>query len=263
MVPQRDRAFSWDVSFENTMHTDLAGNPIPAVSDLNHLVNIPNPSSQGSTSQQPHQHPMNPPDMKDSSKLFIKAQFPTKSKKAESVLESLPSIKMEVGKMEGFPSSSQADKLDSIPIDHFDLGSEDEDQEDGYYEDPLLLSIPPELLMGDQQQGGANNNNNNNNNNASGNNNNSNSNHNNGSGNGTKRRSRNGKHHHNNESKKSSPGTPSSNLAGLSMNNNNGNSSGSNNNKSGSGLTFTIGKFPFIFLIFDCFNGYSIIFRRR
>jgi hypothetical protein len=261
MVPQRDRAFSWDVSFENTMHTDLAGNPIPAVADLNHLVNIPNSSSQGSAPQQPHQHPMNPPDMKDSSKLFIKAQFP-KSKKAESVLESLPSIKMEVGKMEGFPSSSQADKLDSIPIDHFDLGSEDEDHEDGYYEDPLLLSIPPELLMGEQQ---ATNNNNNSNNNASGNNHNSNNNNNNnGSGNGSKRRSRNGKHHHNNESKKSSPGTPSSNLAGLSMNNNNSNSSGSNNNKSGSGLTFTIGKFSLLFLlIFEAFNGILIIFRWR
>lgn len=130
--PQRDRAFSWDLAYDSGIHTDGMGNPLP-VPDLSHLMHFP-------------MHHQSEPEH-DSSKLTIRAKFPTKPKKAESVLESLPSIKKEVIGNSSLLNEHDHEKLDAIPIDHFDLESGDDDDADEFFEDPLLLSIPPELLI--------------------------------------------------------------------------------------------------------------------
>jgi hypothetical protein len=161
MVPQRDRAFSWDVAFENGLH----GADNPAGHDLNnHLSSYP-PSSNAVGGA--NGIPLSDPDLLplhgagDSSKLTIKVSkaFPS-SLKSTSASGSSSMIKPKsniIVKEESYDHTTPAvsHKVDSV--EHLDneqilIHSDDDEQDDSLFiHDPLLLSIPPDLLM---DQGG-------------------------------------------------------------------------------------------------------------
>jgi hypothetical protein len=160
MVPQRDRAFSWDVAFENGLH----GAENSAGHDLNnHLSSYP-PSSNAVGGG--GNLPLSDPDL-DSSKLTIKMSkaFPTSLKSTSASSISSSSIKAKsniIVKEESYDHTTPAvsHKVDSV--EHLDneailIHSDDDDDQDDnlFIHDPLLLSIPPDLLMDQGVGGGA------------------------------------------------------------------------------------------------------------
>mmetsp|Transcript_10077 Transcript_10077/g.10896 ORF Transcript_10077/g.10896 Transcript_10077/m.10896 type:complete len:788 (+) Transcript_10077:241-2604(+) len=132
MVPQRDRAFSWDVSFENGLHSDMAGAGNGSILPTNLHDLFPTH----------HQASTGPSVPEDTTKLTIKAKFPAKSSAKRTASDSnasLPVIKTEGKRKDSFGGIDH--------LDHEDILDDDDDAADDFFEDPLLLSIPPDLLI--------------------------------------------------------------------------------------------------------------------
>lgn len=132
MVPQRDRAFSWDVSFENGLHSDMAGAGNGSILPTNLHDLFPTH----------HQASTGPSAPEDATKLTIKAKFPAKSSAKRTASDSnasLPVIKTEGKRKDSFGGIDH--------LDHEDILDDDDDAADDFFEDPLLLSIPPDLLI--------------------------------------------------------------------------------------------------------------------
>lgn len=115
MVPQRDRAFSWDIMFENGLHSDISGNITMNGIPQDHLLHFPGDSIDTN---------------EDSKKLIIRAKFPSKPLH--------PKVKEE---------STHSKSCKDSQVKEIDRMLETEIATEDIIEDPLLLSIPNDLLL--------------------------------------------------------------------------------------------------------------------